>query len=107
MLLLIPWLRATLESLIVQAARDRDPALYAEVTVENLPLGTDPKVFKEFIERPDWWQMLQQFDSRVGPYVGWFTAFRREVLEILKEGEQASTPQPPDPGPINHMGEDI
>jgi hypothetical protein len=92
MLSLLPWLRATLGNLVVCAARDRDPELYANVVFDNIPDGTDPKVLRDFIASDTWWAQLCAFDSRVSPYQGWFKAFRDNLLEVF---EETSNPVPP------------
>lgn len=102
---MLPWLRATLETLIVQAARDRDPDLYAQVVVDNIPEGINVKDFKTFIARPDWWQQLAGFDQRVTPYQGWFKAFRDGVLEYLEDEAPEPPADPPGPRPDDGDGD--
>lgn len=89
---MLPWLRATLEQLLVQAAHDRDPDLYAQVTLDNLPNYVDATTLVRFLERPDWWALVQQVDARVAHYVGWFEAYREMLLALLA---QVRPPAPP------------
>ncbi len=100
LLALVPWLSATLQQLIVQAARAREPELYAEVTFDNLPPGADVAQLKAFIERPDWWAQLQRFAPGVAPYEGWFTQYRGFLVDILAEELERLAP-PPSPTPEN------
>lgn len=89
MLALLPWLKNQLEFLIVQAARDRDPALYAELMVDNLPDAVKPENLVQLVSQDNWWTVLQNFNPQVKPYQGWFTGFRQELLVMLS-GEERS-----------------
>lgn len=99
MLQLIPWLRGSLRSLIEQARKDKEPALYAEVTLDNLPEGLPLTMLRDLIAREDWWLVLQQFDSGVTAYEGWFKRFREEALAMIEQAladadeETTATPQ--------------
>jgi hypothetical protein len=84
---ILPWLSATLQQLIVQAGKNRDPELYAEVTLDNVPDGIDAKQLIPFLERPDWWAQLQSFAPAVSPYPAWFADYREAVLAMLRENE--------------------
>lgn len=100
---LLPWLNATLQSLIHQAARNKDPELYAEVTLDNVPDGVNPKDLIPFLERADWWAQLQGFAPAVSPYPAWFADYRTALLSMLKEETHAEqlAPQPvEDPQPM-------
>jgi hypothetical protein len=96
MIQLATWFANLLPDLIYQAKRNKDPALYAEVTTDNIPDGTDPATLKAFIERPDWWAQLQVFAPGVAAYPAWFTDYRTEVLKLLTE---ALKPPPPEAAP--------
>jgi len=99
---MLGWLKGTLESLLLQAARDRNPELYAEVTLDQLPDFLPAASLQEFIARADWWAVLCGFDERVRPYEGWFTHYRESLLGLLRE-EHAPAPAasaaPADPEP--------
>ena len=115
---LLPWLSQTLQQLISQAAHNRDPELYAEVTLDNLPDGTDPKELIPFLERADWWEQLRAFVPAVSPYPAWFADYRAAVLEMLKGAPvtaeapsagaipQGMEPRPEDPRPEDPRPED-
>lgn len=83
MLQYLPWLRGTLQQLVVQAARSKNPALYAEVVLDNLPSGLTMEALIGILQREDWWKLLCQFHEPVTPYQGWFTQFRDECLAYL------------------------
>lgn len=84
---LLPWLQGVFADLVIQAKRDRDPALYAEVILDNVPEGIDVGTLIEFVKRQDWWPQLTQFAPAVAPYQGWFTRFRKELLDLHFEME--------------------
>jgi len=95
----LPWLKATLESLLVQAANDRDPDMYAQVTLDNLPNYVTPEWLLKTLGRPDWWEMLTAADARVAVYVGWFRAYHEMLLHLLHESAVGAPPAPTDPSP--------
>lgn len=81
---LLPYLRKQMELLVIKAARNSDPGLYAELLLDNLPDGVNPKTLLAFIQRDDWWTVLQEFDARVEPYAGWFTNFRNDLIDAIE-----------------------
>ena len=83
LLILMPWMRNQLDMLIHQAKRDKDPELYAELLVDNIPDGVPLTKLREWLGRDDWWQILQQFHAGVEPYQGWFTMLRDTTLELI------------------------
>jgi hypothetical protein len=82
---LIPFFRKQLELLVVKAAANSDPTLYADLLLDNLPVGVTRPMLTEFLARDDWWSVMQQFDERVIPYEGWFREFRTTLIESLRE----------------------
>lgn len=90
----LAWLKATVQQLLFQASRNRDPALYADVTLDNLPDGMLPATLLEHLGREDWWARLMLLDERVKPYVGWFTEYRQAVLEALQPEPVPTPPKP-------------
>jgi hypothetical protein len=89
MLAMLAWLRATLQQLAFQAAKNGNPELYAEVVLDNVPPGVNVAEFKSHLLRDDWWSVLTQFCPEVAPYKGWMTQFRQYTLEMIEE--QAKT----------------
>jgi len=85
MLALLQWLSGTLQQLVLQAAKNKDPELYAEVVLDNVPESADLAQLRSFIDKEDWWKQLQQFQPAVAPYQGWFTQFREALLELLDD----------------------
>jgi hypothetical protein len=94
---LLPWLSAMLQQLIVRAGKNRDPELYAEVTLDNVPDGIDPKQLIPFLERVDWWQQLVGFAPAVMPYPSWFQEYRDALLTMLKEAPAPTPGGPAEP----------
>jgi len=91
---MIGWLKGTLEALLVLAARNRDPQLYAEVTLDQLPDYVPVEQLQQFLSGPDWWALVHQFDARIGNYRQWFTDFRDAVLTLLREDHTPAAPAP-------------
>lgn len=85
MLALLGWLKEQLAGLAHQASLNKDPALYAEVVLDNLPPGVDPKMLLNFLGANDWWAKLTQFFPGVQPYPQWFADCRKELVNGLQE----------------------
>jgi hypothetical protein len=89
MMALVHWLMARLPQLEERAAKDRDPELYADVLLDNLPENVDLREVNELLARPDWWVILKGARPGIGPYQPWFTemhaALRLRVREALQE----------------------
>ena len=102
MLQLLSWLKTQLEALTHQANLNKDPGLYAEVVLDNLPAGADPKVLRDILAGDDWWSKLAAFSPGVQPYQGWFVECRTELLRGLDAmiapppaGDGAAVAEPP------------
>lgn len=85
MLQLMGWLKDQLNGLTHQASLNKDPSLYAEVVLDNMPAGVDPKLLQTFLARPDWWAALTQFYPQAQSYPAWFAECRGELLKGLNE----------------------
>jgi hypothetical protein len=85
MALFLGWLRQTLEQLVVKAAANKNPQLYAEVMYDNVPEGIDPKSLVDFLKTDTWWAQLANFYPPATPYQGWFTQMRDALLEIASD----------------------
>lgn len=105
MLGLLGWFRGLVADLIPKAQRNSNPALYAEVVLDNLPEGTGEKDLLPFLERPTWWEDLKVMAPGVAPYQTWFTDFRREVLGMVKTA-QVDPPQVSDAAIADDNGGD-
>lgn len=80
---MLAWLKRQLEALTHQASMNKDPGLYAEVMLDNLPAGADPAFLRDQLAAADWWQRLAAFSPGVQPYKGWFDECRAELLQGL------------------------
>lgn len=83
MLQLLAWLKRQLEALTYQASMNKDPSLYAEVMLDNIPPGTDPRLLLDYLSKPDWWQLIVGFYPAVQPYPQWFAECREELVKGL------------------------
>jgi hypothetical protein len=101
MLAMLAWFKHQLEGLIFQASRNRDPLLYAEVMLDNLPAGADLAQLRGYLAREDWWQTLVVFSPGVQPYPQWFAECRAELLkgldDIMAPPQDATAPAPAKP----------
>lgn len=80
---MLAWLKRQLEALTFQASMNKDPGLYAEVMLDNLPAGADIKQLNDYLSRADWWALLTSFSPGVQPYPQWFAECREELLKGL------------------------
>lgn len=80
---MLAWLKRQLEALTYQASMNKDPGLYAEVMLDNLPAGADIKQLNDYLSRDDWWSLLTGFSPGVQPYPQWFAECRTELLAGL------------------------
>ena len=89
----LPWLKGVLGQFVVHAARNSDPALYADWLVDNMPDGLTHSQARALLVRPDWFELVTMLEPGARPYVGWFTQMRDEVVAIFDE-ESGVQPQP-------------
>lgn len=95
----LPWFRGTLAQLIYQAKQSKNPALYAEVVLDNLPTDLEPQELYHLLAQDNWWPALQQLAPDVSHYEGWFSMFREEVMHMMARDVDRS-PSKPDSAPI-------
>lgn len=86
----LQFLRGTIDQLIVQASRGKDPELYAEVLLDNIPEDVPVGQLLGWLERTDWWQQMCKFHKGVEPFKSWFEKLRENVLRFLKEETDSS-----------------
>lgn len=82
---MLAWLKQQLIGLVHQASQGKDPGLYAEVVLDNLPPGADPKQLRMLLAQKTWWETLVSFHPPVQPFKAWFIHCRRELLVGLDE----------------------
>jgi hypothetical protein len=84
------WLRGTLAQLLVQANKQSNPRLYAEVVLDNLPPFVPQQQLLERLSKDSWWSELQQVDRRVTVHAEWFLKFRNYAVKILRKRAQSA-----------------
>lgn len=93
---MLAWLKRQLEALTYQASMNKDPGLYAEVMLDNLPAGANVQQLSDYLSREDWWALLCGFSPGVQPYPQWFAECRSELLT----GLAALLAPPPPAAPV-------
>lgn len=86
----LQWLRGTVGQLLVQAARNANPRLYAEVVLDNLPPSISPADLLQRLSAENWLAQLQGFDGQVAQHAEWFTRFRTCALKSLERKQRRS-----------------
>jgi hypothetical protein len=86
----INWIRKQLEVLLHHAARGKDPELYAEVLLDNLPPFITPAEIMQHIGADDAVAKLAQLDERVNQHPEWFAQFRDAIREFLEPDDETA-----------------
>lgn len=81
----INWLKQTTASLIGHASRGKNPELYAEVTLDNLPPFLTMDQVYQRMQDTTAVQQLVALDARVANYAAWFEEFREAVIDLIDE----------------------
>lgn len=100
----LQWLKQQTVALCGIAARDKDPALYAEVFLDNLPETFDVQEVLTQMQTPGAIDRLALLNPNVKKFAAWFEEFRQEVIALLTdvddpvertgdEGEVVSDPE--------------
>ena len=99
MLRQLNWLRMQTVALCQKASAGKDPGLYAEVLLDNLPSFIDPADLKARLSDPAAVDQLAQLVPQVAHYRGWFERFRQSCVEFLSDDDQGGeAPMMPDAG---------
>jgi hypothetical protein len=81
--------------LVDKAAADADPALYAELILDNAPF----ELIEGFLQRPELAAELARFDPRVLQFRAWFgeleTSLRQMIADAMAEQNPAGVPANP------------
>lgn len=101
MLMKLNWLRAQTRALLNQAARDKNPELYAEVMLDNLPGYFTAEEMLAELKAPNAIDRLASLVPEVANYRPWFENFRSAVVTFL-EGDDENE----DEGPADVLGVD-
>jgi hypothetical protein len=87
MLRQLNWLRTQTAALCQKAAQGKDPELYAEVLLDNLPVFITPDEIYRRLSEPNAVDQLAQLNPTVLNHRAWFESFRASILEFLKPEE--------------------
>jgi hypothetical protein len=87
------WLRAQTTALVGQAKRQKNPELYAEVMLDNLPPFITAEEILQRLQAPGAVAELAQLNAEVNQHAEWFEDFRQAVVELL------TNPPEPEPDP--------
>lgn len=92
------WIKQQVEFLVVQASRAKDPELYAELFLDNLPPFLPEAEAKRRMSDEAELTKLAEAVPAVMNYLPWFEKFRDAVLAFIDQGARQSA----DPGVIDH-----
>lgn len=90
---------AVRDQLLNAAQANRDPREFVATMIGQIPEKYDDAIFAQ-LSRPDWFEMLQGFDSRATAFRPWLEKVRAAILEELKGddgGAAAATDFPVSP----------
>lgn len=82
------WIRQQTAMLCRLAHAGKDPELYAEVFLDNLPPYITEQEIRGQMSAPDAIAKLSQLNGNVAKYAAWFEEFRAAVVELI-EAEDA------------------
>lgn len=100
----LDWMRKQLNVLVHHASRQKDPELYAEVLLDNLPPFLTPAEIMEHVGSPDAVAKLAQLDGRVAQYAEWFEEFRAAIVEFLQPEDEIGEDEPEAPDAPGEVG---
>lgn len=83
MMQLLAWLKQQTVMLCHQAARGKNPALYAELMLDNLPPFVTEELIREHLGRDDAVSRLAMVNGDVAKHKEWFEQFRTELIGFL------------------------
>jgi hypothetical protein len=98
------WLRLTLAQMLIQAQKQGNPRLYAEVVLDNLPPFITPQDLLKRLSAESWWTQLQQVDQRLAAHEAWFVRFRNVAVKLLRRRTEATAPGAPAEAPAPQAG---
>lgn len=94
----LKWITAQLNILVNHAAREKNPELYAEVMLDNLPTFITLEDIAQHIGADDALDKLASIDSRVQQFRPWFEEFRKAVQAFLSDDGEEEGDEDDDPG---------
>jgi hypothetical protein len=103
------WLRNQAAMLCKLAEKGKDPELYAEVFLDNLPPFLPAQLVYDTMNAPGAIAKLSMLVPQVAQHAEWFEKFRATVIELLEgDPDDAGETDPPALTPVNgeESGED-
>ncbi len=87
----MPLIKFHLGKVAKWATEDKDPALYAEVFLAELPSNITeyipPPQAREYVAHPDWYKFVCEIEPALAKFEGWCNEFHVELIELMKEPE--------------------
>ena len=102
----IPIIKEKLHTIANWATSDRDPVMYAQVLCdevgETLAKYLPQAQALEYLNHPDWFKFVCEWESSLSSYKQWCEDFRNELIEIVSIGledaaSSENSAEPPDP----------
>ena len=95
----MPIVKENLAKVVGWAEKNRDPQIYADVLVDELPDGFGDYIpitqVLEYLNNPQWFETICFVEPRLAPYQEWCNECRLAIIEIMKEfAEELSPPNP-------------
>jgi hypothetical protein len=89
LMFMMPAIRANLEKVVGWAEKDRDPSIYADVLVDELPDNFGnyipfPKLF-EYLNHPQWFEEICKIEPRLQPHREWCDECRQCIEQIFRD----------------------
>ena len=94
MLKLLNWVRQQTTMLCYQASRGKQPALYADLFLDNVPEGITVETLAEQLQGEGAIEKLAAINGDVLKHRAWFEQFRDEVLARLADYQNTGDEPP-------------
>ncbi len=88
MLAKLIWMRGQIVRLVEKAKAGKDPALYADLFLDELPSFASLVDVKVAMLDAQWLERLSAINPAVREYAPWFAAFREVIAERIADAEQ-------------------
>lgn len=92
----IAWLREQVRRLVDKAKKSKDPVLYADLLLDELPEFITVEDIRVALMSATWWERLVLLHSDASDYHVWFAEFRDAIAERIAEAQQTFDAQEPE-----------
>jgi hypothetical protein len=82
---LVAWITREVAMLLTKADADKDPELYGDVLIDDLPSSLDPQSLLSALSDESWLLTLATIDRRVSDHERWFKRLRNYVVRVLRD----------------------